>query len=82
VQALDMPIHQGKMHAEYTTDMWSDAGVGVEAQRIIMIFLATNLLLLRQQSSSWLSIQYHQSLVQCSIWTKLSMIGTKILMAF
>jgi hypothetical protein len=25
VQALDMPIHQGKMHVEYTTAMWSDA---------------------------------------------------------
>jgi hypothetical protein len=35
-QALDMPIHQGKMTAEYTTAMWSDAGVGVAAQRIIM----------------------------------------------
>lgn len=35
-QALDMPIHQGKMDAEYTTAMWSDAGVGVGAQRIIM----------------------------------------------
>jgi hypothetical protein len=35
-QALDMPIHQGKMDAEYTTAMWSDAGVGVAAQRIIM----------------------------------------------
>jgi myosin heavy subunit len=35
-QALDMPIHQGKMDAEYTTAMWSDAGVGVAGQRIIM----------------------------------------------
>jgi hypothetical protein len=35
-QALDMPIHKGKMAAEYTTAMWSDAGVGVAAQRIIM----------------------------------------------
>ncbi len=35
-QALDMPIHQGKMDAEYTTAMWSDAGVGVAAQRIMM----------------------------------------------
>jgi hypothetical protein len=35
-QALDMPIHQGKMDAVYTTAMWSDAGVGVVAQRIIM----------------------------------------------
>jgi hypothetical protein len=35
-QALDMPVHQGKMDAEYTTAMWSDAGVGVAAQRIIM----------------------------------------------
>ena len=35
-QALDMPIHQGKMDAEYTIAMWSDAGVGVAAQRIIM----------------------------------------------
>ena len=35
-QALDMPIHQGKMDAEYTTAMWSDAGVGVAAQGIIM----------------------------------------------
>jgi hypothetical protein len=35
-QALDMPIHQGKMDAEYTTAMWSDAGVGVAAQQIIM----------------------------------------------
>jgi hypothetical protein len=31
-----MPIHQGKMDTEYTTAMWSDAGVGVTAQRIIM----------------------------------------------
>jgi hypothetical protein len=30
-QALDMPIHQGKMDAVYTTAMWSDAGVGVAA---------------------------------------------------
>jgi hypothetical protein len=35
-QALDMPIHQGKMDAEYTTAMWSDAGIGVAAQRIMM----------------------------------------------
>jgi hypothetical protein len=35
-QALDMPIHQGKMDAEYTIAMWSDAGVGVAAQRIMM----------------------------------------------
>jgi hypothetical protein len=35
-QALDMPIHQGKMDAEYTAAMWSDPGVGVGAQRIIM----------------------------------------------
>jgi hypothetical protein len=35
-QALDMPIHQGKMDAEYTTSMWSDAGVGVAGQHIIM----------------------------------------------
>jgi hypothetical protein len=35
-QALDMPIHQGKMDAETTTAMWSDAGVGVAAQRIMM----------------------------------------------
>jgi hypothetical protein len=34
-QPLDMPIHQGKMHVEYTTAMWSDAGVGVAAQHII-----------------------------------------------
>jgi hypothetical protein len=38
-QALDMPIHQGKMDAEYTTAMWSDAGVGVAAQRIMMKYL-------------------------------------------
>jgi hypothetical protein len=35
-QALDMPIHQGKMDAEYTSAMWIDASVGVAAQRIIM----------------------------------------------
>jgi hypothetical protein len=35
-QALDMPIHQGKMDAEYTAAMWSDAGVGVAAQQIMM----------------------------------------------
>jgi hypothetical protein len=35
-QALDMPIHQGKMDAEYTSAMWMDASVGVAAQRIIM----------------------------------------------
>jgi hypothetical protein len=35
-QALDMPIHQDKMDAEYSTAMWSDASVGVGAQRIIM----------------------------------------------
>ena len=35
-QALDMPIHQGKMDAEYTTARWSDAGVGVAAQQIVM----------------------------------------------
>jgi hypothetical protein len=35
-QALDMPIHQGKMGAEYAAAMWSDASVGVAAQRIIM----------------------------------------------
>ncbi len=34
-QALDMPVHQGKMDVENTTAMWSDAGVGVGAQRII-----------------------------------------------
>jgi hypothetical protein len=36
VQALDMSIYQGKMDAEYTTAMWSDAGVGVAGHRIIM----------------------------------------------
>jgi hypothetical protein len=35
-QALDMPIHQGKMDAEYTAAMWGDDGVGVAAQRIMM----------------------------------------------
>ena len=30
-QTLDMPIHQGKFDAEYTTAMWGDAGVGVAA---------------------------------------------------
>jgi hypothetical protein len=47
-EALDMPIHQGKMDAVYTTAMWSDAGVGVAAQQIIMkyfiVLLATSLL--------------------------------------
>ena len=38
-QALDMPIHQGKMDAEYTTAMWSEAGVGVAAQQIMMKYL-------------------------------------------
>jgi hypothetical protein len=28
--------HQGKMDTEYTTAMWSDAGVGVAGQQIIM----------------------------------------------
>jgi hypothetical protein len=31
-----MPIHKGKMDAGYACAMWSDAGVGVAAQRIIM----------------------------------------------
>ncbi len=31
-----MPAHQGKMDAECATAMWSDAGVGVAAQRVIM----------------------------------------------
>jgi hypothetical protein len=35
-QALDMPIHQGEMDAEYTLAMWMDASIGVAAQRIIM----------------------------------------------
>jgi hypothetical protein len=35
-QALDMPIHQGKMDAQYTSAMWMDASAGVAAQRIIM----------------------------------------------
>ena len=35
-QALHMPIHQGKMSAEYATAMWSDAGVGAGGQRIVM----------------------------------------------
>jgi hypothetical protein len=34
-QALDMPIHQRKMDAVYTTAMWSDAGAGVAAQRVV-----------------------------------------------
>jgi hypothetical protein len=34
-QTLDMPIHQGKMDAIYTTAMWRDAGVGVAAQRMV-----------------------------------------------
>jgi hypothetical protein len=29
-------MHQGKMDAEHATAMWSDAGVGVAAQRVIM----------------------------------------------
>jgi hypothetical protein len=35
-QALDMTIHKGKMNAEHACAMWSDAGVGMAAQRIIM----------------------------------------------
>jgi hypothetical protein len=35
-QALDMPIHKGKMDAEFTTAMWSDAGAGVAGQQIII----------------------------------------------
>jgi hypothetical protein len=35
-QALDMPIHQGKMDAEYMSAMWMDARVSVAAQCIIM----------------------------------------------
>jgi hypothetical protein len=35
-QALDMPVHRGKMDAAHTAAMWSDAGVGVLAQRIVM----------------------------------------------
>jgi hypothetical protein len=35
-QALDMPIHKGKMDAEHACAMWSDAGVGMAAQRIMM----------------------------------------------
>jgi hypothetical protein len=31
-----MPIHQGKMDAEYTAAMWGDAGVGVAVQQIMM----------------------------------------------
>ena len=31
-----MPTHKGKMDAECTTAMWSDAGVGVAAKRITM----------------------------------------------
>jgi hypothetical protein len=32
-----MPIHQGEMDdAEYTTAIWSDAGVDMAAQQIIM----------------------------------------------
>jgi hypothetical protein len=34
-QALDMSIHQSKMDAVYTTTVWSDAGVGVAAQRVV-----------------------------------------------
>jgi hypothetical protein len=32
-QASHMPVHQGKMNAEHTATMWSDAGVGVATQR-------------------------------------------------
>jgi hypothetical protein len=35
-QALDMPIRKGKMDTEHACAMWSDAGVGVAAQRITM----------------------------------------------
>jgi hypothetical protein len=35
-QALDMPVHRGKMDAACRAAMWSDAGVGVAAQRIVM----------------------------------------------
>jgi hypothetical protein len=35
-QALDVPIHKGKMDAECACAMWSDAGVGVETQQITM----------------------------------------------
>jgi hypothetical protein len=35
-RASDTPVHQGKMDAEHTTAMWSHAGVGVAAQRVIM----------------------------------------------
>jgi hypothetical protein len=35
-QALDMPIHPGKMDAEYITAIWSNANVGVAAQQTMM----------------------------------------------
>jgi hypothetical protein len=35
-QALDMPVHRGKIDAACTAAVWSDAGVGVAAQRIVM----------------------------------------------
>jgi hypothetical protein len=33
---LDVPIHQGKMEAEHAAAMWSDAGIGVAAQRVVI----------------------------------------------
>jgi hypothetical protein len=67
---LDMPIHQGKIHAEYTTASHVGRRRAAHHHEVFpWPFLATNVLLLKQQSNSWLSIRYHQSLVPYSIWT-------------
>jgi hypothetical protein len=60
--SLGYANHQGKMDAEYTTAMWSDAGVGVGAQRIIMKYFTgffTSLRFRRRQSTSF-SSQHHR----------------------
>jgi hypothetical protein len=69
-------LHQGKMDAEHATVMWSDADVGMTAQHVIMQHLVGffgNKFIVPEaaQSTIWLCIQCHQSLLWQSTWTGL-----------
>jgi hypothetical protein len=82
-QASDVPVHQGKMDAEHATAMWSDAGVGVAAQRVIMKRVIARFrckfTVPERPSTSWLCIRCHRSWARLITWTLFSTFGARIL---
>jgi hypothetical protein len=86
VHASDVPVHQGEMDAAHATALWSNVGVGMAEQRVIMkillAILVAKLLSLRQQPTIWLHIQRRQSSPRQSMWTGLWTAGANIWWVF